>query len=335
MADTQAPLSTAAVAIAGADDQAAPCVTASKIALRGSPLRIGVSTRALFDLEDEHAVFLENGVVAYANLQQTRENVPLMKGPAFAVVQHLLRLNEPGERPFVEVVLLSRSSPDQALRAFATAQRHGLAICAGSFTSGQPLGPLVAAWDIDLFFCNEVDDVRAAATGGAAAARLGRMPPKLESGQSGELRIALDGDAVVFSAESDLVFAEQGLDAFLRHERDNAQRPMMAGPFGSVLRKLSLLRQSCRSGCHGIRIALVTARSAPAHERVVKTLRAWGTPVDEAHFMGGRSKAAVLQAFGAHIFFDDQEKHVREAADMVVTGHVPGPHDPQMPIIPG
>ena len=285
-------------------------------------MRIGVSTRALFDLEDEHAVFVQQGVEAYANLQQAGEDVPLSKGPAFAVVQHLLALNEPGEGPYVEVVLLSRSSPDQALRAFATAELHGLAIPAGSFTSGQPLGPFVAAWDIDLFLCNEVDDVRAAATGGAAAARLGRMPPKLESGQSGELRIALDGDAVVFSAESDLVFAEQGLEAFLCYERKNANEPMAAGPFASVLRKLSILRGIRPTGTNGIRIALVTARSAPAHERVVKTLRAWGTPVDEAHFMAGRSKAAVLRAFGAHIFFDDQDKHIREATDTLVAGHV-------------
>ncbi|WP_258581103.1 5'-nucleotidase [Mesorhizobium sp. AR02] len=132
------------------------------------------------------------------------------------------------------------------------------------------------------------------------------------------------------------IYKEQGLDAFLAHETANASNPMARGPFGNFLHKLSALRRVFLSegNVSKVRIALVTARNAPAHERVIRTLRAWGTPADEAHFVGSRDKAPILKALGAHIFFDDQEKHVLSAAAVVPSGHVPGPHDPATPVIP-
>lgn len=304
--------------------------------LRASPLRIGISTRALFDLEEEHHVFSSKGVYAYAEMQLSREGVTLAKGTGFEVVERLLALNEAGKPPFVEVILLSRNSPDLSLRAFKAIDHYGLSIKTGSFTSGRSLAPFVPAWEIDLFLSNENADVKGAVVGGAAAARLGLAPERQDDESIGEVRIAFDGDAVVFSAESDVVYKEKGLEAFLAHEVANAASPMNLGPFGNFLHKLSALRRVYldEGNVSKVRIVLVTARNAPAHERVVRTLRAWGTPADEAHFVGARPKGPILKALGAHIFFDDQEKHVLGAAHLVPSGHVPGPHDPREPIIP-
>ena len=295
-----------------------------------------MSTRALFDLEAEHEVFATLGVRAYAELQRTREGDLVGKGAGFAVVERLLALNREGQRPFVEVVLLSRNSPDLSLRAFDSISRYALPIKTGSFTSGRSLGPYVGAWDIDLSLSNETEDVQVALAGGAAAARLGPSPVRAEEGPEGEVRIAFDGDAVVFSAESDLIYVERGFDAFLRHETENATKPMAGGSFGNFLKKLSMLRRVYMDGSNvsKVRIAIVTARNAPAHARVVHTLRAWGTDADEAHFVGARQKAPILSAFGAHIFFDDQEKHVLGASGVVAAGLVPGPHAANRPVIP-
>lgn len=305
-------------------------------ALRDSPLRIGISTRALFDLEEEHAVFTSEGVRSYALLQRSREREVIAKGSGFDVVERLLALNETGEKPYVEVVLLSRNSPDLSLRAFHSIRHYGLDIRTGSFTSGRSLGPFVGAWDIDLFLSNEPGDVQIAIDGGAAAARLGPSPANVQSGPPGEVRIAFDGDAVIFSAESDQIYKQNGLDAFIQHEMANATKPMSGGPFGTFLKKLSILRNVYMGADNvsKVRIAIVTARNAPAHERVIHTLRAWGTAADEAHFVGAREKGPILAAFGAHIFFDDQEKHILGASKVVVSAHVPGPHDPSVPIIP-
>lgn len=304
--------------------------------LRANPLRIGISTRALFDLEVEHRVFEDHGVKAYAAMQLDREDVILGKGTGFEVVERLLALNDPGKAPFVEVILLSQNSPDLSLRAFKSVDHYGLAIKTGSFTSGRSLSGFVPAWGIDLFLSNTDADVRGAVAGGAAAARLGIAPKDRAETPIGEVRVAFDGDAVVFDAASDIIYKEQGLEAFLAHEIENASNPMARGPFGNFLHKLSALRRVFldEGNVSKVRIALVTARNAPAHERVIRTLRAWGTPADEVHFVGAHSKSPILKAIGAHIFFDDQEKHVLGAASVVAAGHVPGPHDPNVPVIP-
>ncbi|PKP76726.1 MAG: 5'-nucleotidase [Alphaproteobacteria bacterium HGW-Alphaproteobacteria-3] len=307
-----------------------------KETLRAAPLRIGISTRALFDLEEEHAVFVSDGVKAYAQLQLQREDLLIGKGCGYEVVERLLRLNEVDADPFVEVMLLSRNSPDLSLRAFNSVKEYKLAIKTGSFTSGRSLGPYIPAWKIDLFLSNETDDVKAAIAAGAAAAKLGTVPPGWQTMPEDEVRIAFDGDAVVFSAESDEIYKREGLQAFLLHETENAKKPMAGGPFGNFLKKLSILRHVYmgKGGVSKVRIGIVTSRNAPAHERVIHTLRAWGTAADEAHFVGTENKTPLLKAFGAHIFFDDQEKHVLGASGVVPSGHVPGPHDPENPVIP-
>ena len=308
----------------------------SRKQLSAAPLRIGVSTRALFNLEEEHSVFVSQGVQAYAELQLCREAEVIAPGAGYEVIRRLLLLNEDGKPPLVEVMLLSQNSPDLSLRAFNSIEHYGLNIKNGSFTSGRSLGPYVGGWGIDLFLSNEETDVRTAVESGTAAARLGIVPADRQEIRGEEVRIAFDGDAVVFSSESDEIYKREGLDRFLEHERQNAAKPMSGGPFGSFLKKLSLLRAAYLDDRNEsrVRIAIVTARNAPAHARVVHTLRAWGTPADEAHFVGLQPKGPILGAFGAHIFFDDQEKHVLGASTVVPAGLVPGPHDPDQVIVP-
>jgi len=303
--------------------------------LRAAPLRIGISTRALFNLEAEHKVFVEEGVGAYTQMQLENEAKAVPKGAGFEVISRLLRLNEVDKPPFVEVVLMSRNSPDLSLRAFNSIGGYKLPIKTGSFTSGRSLSPFMPAWEIDLFLSNDVEDVQGAVDAGTAAARLGSVPDPLV-GPDDEVRIAFDGDAVVFSPESDLIYKEKGLAAFLENEQINAKIPMSGGPLGNFLKKLSILRTVYMRTdfTSKVRISIVTARNAPAHARVVHTLRAWGTPADEAHFVGAWPKAPILKAFGAHIFFDDQEKHVLGASAVVPSGHVPGPHLSTELIIP-
>jgi 5'-nucleotidase len=293
------------------------------------PIVIGVSTRALFDLEEEHAVFVNDGVAAYTKLQRERERDLLKEGTAFEVIRRLLALND-ADRRLVDVVVLSQNSPDLSLRAFNSFEHYGLPIRRGSFTSGRPVAPFVKAWNIDLFLSNDDKDVRDAVAGGTAAAKLGPPPCIQADSQTDEVRIVFDGDSVLFGEESDLIYREHGLERFLDHERDHATAPMKRGPFGNFLHKLAEVRRIFMGpdGVSRIRIGLVTARNAPAHARVIHTLRDWGTPVDEIHLVGATPKAAFLRAIGAHIFFDDQQKHVDGAAEVVPAGHVPGPHDP-------
>lgn len=301
-----------------------------------SPLVVGISTRALFDLREEHTVFEKRGVEAYAALQRKREQVVLPKGTGFEVVERLLALNPPDGPPLVEVVLISRNSPDLSLRAFNSVAEYGLRVRHGSFVSGRPVGPMVQAWSVDLFLSNEEADVRAAAEAGTAAARLHPPPERAAVAPLDEVRIAFDGDAVLFDAASDEIYKAEGLEAFLAHERTNAHVPMNRGPFGHFLRKLAGIRAQVMrgDGSSRVRLALVTARNAPAHERVVLTFREWGTPFDEAHFVGRHVKAPFVEAFGAHIFFDDQEKHLLGARTIVPAGHVPGPHPADHLIVP-
>jgi len=290
------------------------------------PLVVGVSTRAMFDLSQEHEVYERDGLEAYIALQRARETTPLAPGPAFEAIRRLLALNKANHPPIVDVILLSRNSPDLSLRAFNSCRHHDLAISRGSFSSGRSVAPLVQAWKIDLFLSNDHDDVRSALAGGAAAARFGPTPPPLVSDPMNEVRFAFDGDAVVFSPESDRIFREQGLDAFTAHEAALAQTPLNRGPFGhTFLPKLAEIRRQFmgQDGVSRVRISIVTARKAPAHERVIHTLRAWGTPADEAHFVGSHTKADILRATGAHIFFDDQEGHIAGAQHVVASGLVP------------
>jgi 5'-nucleotidase len=286
-------------------------------------LVVGISSRALFDLSESHLLFEREGLDAYARYQIARENELLEQGIAFPLVQKLLRLNRhlPEGGPSVEVILLSRNSSDTGLRIFNAIEHYGLDIVRAAFTDGAPPYRYIHPFGADLFLSSHPEDVRAALDAGVAAATILTAPAR-ESG-SEELRIAFDGDAVVFGDESERLNVEQGLAAFSRSEKENAEQPLSGGPFRGFLEALHLLQKALPREHPPIRTALVTARSAPAHKRVILTLRDWGVRIDEALFLGGRDKGPFLQAFGADIFFDDQAMNVQSAARHVPSGHVP------------
>ncbi|MBU0708097.1 5'-nucleotidase, partial [Patescibacteria group bacterium] len=222
----------------------------------------------------------------------------------------------------VEVIVMSRNSPDTGLRVFNTISHYGLEITRAAFSGGTPLSPYLKAFDVDLFLSKSDEDVQAAVDSGVAAAVL-YAPPIEQNLDSDKIRIAFDADAVLFSEESEQIFKTQGLEAFLEHEKRNVDTPMQEGPFAKLLMTLSYLQRHFPKEKSPVRIAIVTARNSPAHERVVQTLRAWGVSVDEAFFLGGLSKDEVLSAFNAHIFFDDQDIHLQSASKKVPSAKVP------------
>lgn len=354
-------------------------------------LTIGVSTRALFDMEKEHEIFLEKGARAYVEYELAHERDVLAPGPAFRLIQAFLRLNETdrqsdrqgakgrrdsgagrkdcmkenGEEPIrrTEVVIMSKNSAEAALRIFHSIEHYGLDIKKAALTTGAPIAPYLKAYHVDLYLSANEEDVRGALDCGVAAGLILRPeePKQLEQSEdsaertgagsgvwvdggeengsgvqsriavqrgSGEeisqIRIAFDGDAVLFSGEAEEVFRREGVEAFCRSEKEKAAQPLERGPFANFLTAVSRLQRQYPPEEAPIRTALVTARSAPAHERVIRTLQSWGVRIDEAFFLGGMEKKRVLQAFGAHIFFDDNEKNTREAAKVVLAVRVPG-----------
>ncbi|MEE8119481.1 MAG: 5'-nucleotidase [Gammaproteobacteria bacterium] len=285
-------------------------------------LVIAISSRALFDLEEGHKVFVERGVEAYAAYQVEREDEILEPGMAFPLVNKLLRLNEIAKSTqAVEVILLSHNSADTGLRIFNSISHYRLDITRAAFTNGETTWRYVAPFGANLFLSAEASDVVAALDAGFAAATI--LPRRGSDSESDQVRIAFDGDAVIFSDEAERVFKEKGLEAFSRSEKGLAKQPLSGGPFKNFLQALHRIQNEFPPDSAPIRTALVTARSAPAHERVIRTLRAWGVRIDEALFLGGMEKTAFLKAFGADIFFDDQKGHVELAAGQVATGHVP------------
>ncbi|HHW4669266.1 MAG TPA: 5'-nucleotidase [Xylella fastidiosa subsp. multiplex] len=303
-------------------------------------LTVAVTSRALFDLEEGHALFERDGVDAYAHYQRAHEDDVLQPGVAFPVVRKLLALNWGAltEMPRVEVILLSRNSADTGLRIFNSIQHYGLGIVRATFTSGEATWPYVKPFGTDLFLSANPVSVRRALEHGIAAATI--MPRMLGerveaaaavtdnecSSLPVQLRIAFDGDAVIFGDEGERMSREQGVEAFGRYERERAREPLTGGPFRNFLSALQALQAAFPSGeASPIRTALVTARSAPAHERVIRTLREWGVRLDEALFLGGRHKGPFLEAFGADIFFDDSQHNIDSARQhqSVAAGHVP------------
>jgi 5'-nucleotidase len=284
-------------------------------------LVVAISSRALFDLEEGHRIFVEQGLEAYARYQIEHEDAVLTPGVAYPLVQKLLRLNVDAEQKRVEVILLSHNSADTGLRVFNSIQHHGLDISLAAFTNGASPWRYVEPFSADLFLSAEPADVVKALDAGYAAAAI--VPSRAAAREDGELRIAFDGDAVLFSDEAERVYQERGLAAFAESEKAQAREPLSGGPFKNFLAALQRIQAEYPADRSPIRTALVTARSAPAHERVIRTLRAWKIRIDEALFLGGLPKGEFLKTFGADIFFDDQKGHVEAAAGYVATGHVP------------
>lgn len=285
-------------------------------------LVVAISSRALFDLNDSHRVYMEQGLEAFQAYQLAHEDDVLAPGDAFPLVKKLLAINELEQgKGRVEVILLSRNSSDTGLRVFNSIEHYQLPITRAAFAGGESPHRYVSAFGAHLFLSTDPDDVLQVLEAGYAAATI--LPSGQQDRKEELLRIAFDGDAVLFSDESEQIFQSDGLDAFAENERRAARQPLDGGPFKAFLDALHQLQTSFSPQQCPIRTALVTARSAPAHERVVRTLRDWDIRLDESLFLGGLPKGDFLRAFGADVFFDDQQGHCESASDYVAAGHVP------------
>jgi 5'-nucleotidase len=284
-------------------------------------LVVAISSRALFDFEEENRVFEKDGEPAYIALQYARLDVPAREGVAFPLVKKLLAFNTPGQSR-VEVVVLSKNDPVSGLRVFRSAKQAGLTIERGVFTRGRSPYRYLDALKANLFLSANEADVMAALDAKVPAARVYPESTQAASRHADEVRIAFDGDAVLFSDEAERVYQRDGLDAFTKHEAARALQPLPPGPFKPLLEALHRL-QSEKDSPIKIRTALVTARSAPAHERAVRTLMEWNISVDEAMFLGGLAKGEFLRSFEPDFFFDDQRGHIDSARAYVAAGHVP------------
>lgn len=285
------------------------------------PLVIAISSRALFNLEDSNRVFEEEGLDAYQEYQISKEDQPLEPGDAFLLVQKLLGLNALLDQSPVQVILLSRNSADTGLRIFNSIEHYGLDISRAAFSGGDSPYRYISAFNSHLFLSTDGADVRQALELGVAAATI--LPSQRSVVPHEKLKIAFDGDAVLFSDDSEKIYKNKGLEAFTQNEREAANEPLSGGPFKPVLAALQQIQMAFPPGEAPLRTCLVTARAAPAHERVVRTLRAWNIRIDESLFLGGLEKGEFLRAFDADVFFDDQEGHCESARNHVATGHVP------------
>lgn len=283
-------------------------------------LVIGISSRALFNLEEENAIFETYGLEAYRKYQKEHENEILKPGAGFRLCSTFSSMMIEGE-PVAEVVVISRNSADTSMRIFNSIRHYGIDIKRAVLSGGTPIGPYLRSFTTDLFLSANAEDVQDAVNAGVAAGLI--FPSGYEEVRDNVVRIAFDGDAVIFSDEAEKIYREEGLDAFSEHEWKNARNPLPEGPFAPFLKMISTIQNKYSPELVPIRTALVTARCAPAHERVIRTLDAWDVRVDEAFFLGGLDKTSVLEAFGADIFFDDQKQHIEPACQVVPSAQVP------------
>jgi 5'-nucleotidase len=288
-----------------------------------TPLTVAISSRALFDLAQSNEIYETAGLEAYRQYQILHEDDPLEPGEAFHFVKKLLNINKLLGEHRVEVILLSRNSADTGLRIFNSIQACELDITRAAFCGGQSPYRYIQAFQCSLFLSTQADDVAHALEHGVAAATLLGSGSAVAQPSGEDLRLAFDGDSVVFSDEAEQVFQAQGLDAFSATEAAAAARPLEGGPFKRFLAALHSLQREFEGQPCPIRTALVTARSAPAHERVIRTLRAWDIRLDESLFLGGMDKTEFLRAFGADVFFDDQSQNIERVSGHLAAGHVP------------
>lgn len=286
-------------------------------------LVIAITSRALFNLDEAHAVFEKDGLQAYRAFQEAHENEPLKPGTALPLVRSLLNINNRVGERLVEVVLVSRNDADSGLRIYKSIEAAGLDIIRAAFTDGRSPFHYLKSFSCDLFLSANSEDVRMALASGFAAALVYPRPDKLEE-DSGEVRIAFDGDGVLFSGEVDRYFRDKGIDAFQSHEDENADKPLNPGPFKQFLDDLSNIQSKFPEQDCPIRTALVTARAAPAHKRPILTLRSWGVRIDESFFLGGLDKSKVLEVFKPHIFFDDLAAYIETASKLTPAARVLG-----------
>jgi len=294
-------------------------------------LVIGVSSRALFDLEAENKIFEEEGLDRYSAYQIEHEKDILKPGTAFPLVKALQKLNTEGQY-LTEIIIMSKNSADTSLRIFNSIEHYHLNISRAALVGGASISPYLSAFKTDLFLSANEKDVQEAIDANVASGIICNHEhlPIDPNEDIDQIRIAFDGDAVIFSDESERIYQEQGLQAFEKHERENASSPLHEGPFAKLLQTISIIQQKFPKDAVPIRTALVTARNAPAHERVIRTLRAWNVRIDEVFFLGGIEKSKVLEAFGANIFFDDQTVHTDSASKLVPSARVPYKQNTQL-----
>lgn len=290
-------------------------------------LVVGISTRALFDLEKDNEIYEIEGVNSYIKYELKNVDNVLRPGTGFRLVKNILALNTGLEDKLVEVIILSRNNAVTSLRITQSIEHHGLDIVRSAWTGGEEISRYLSPYKVDLFLSANEHDVQEAIDAGFAAARIynfGKYTPDTKIDKH-LIKIAFDGDAVIFSDESEKIYKEKGLEEFIKHERENARKPMPEGPFASLLKSISKVQSTFtdKDNFCPIRTALITARSSPAHERIIRTLAEWGVMINEVHFLGGVSKHEILEAFRADIFFDDQDVHCKPASNVVPTAKVP------------
>jgi len=299
-------------------------------------LVIGISATALFDLSEADAVFQDKykkdkdtSITEYRKYMLDREDEPLSDGTGMPLVKALLDLNKhqkKDEAPLVEVIVMSRNSPETGIQVFNNIRKNNLNITRHAFTGGESVVDYLDAYDVDLFLTTNTKDAQKVIDGFTCAAAIVKKPPEdLAKIPDGQVRIAFDGDAVLFDDSSEIVYKTKGMGSFHQTEDSKQDVPMSEGPYASLLKKLARLQDRLPFSIEysPVRIAIVTARNAPAEMRVIKTLRQWGVYVDEVFFLGGLEKSKILKAFKAHIFFDDQDLHLEEASKYVPSGKVP------------
>lgn len=298
-------------------------------------LVVGISATALFDLSESDKLFKkeynenpDTAIATYRKYMLDNENIALKEGIGFPLIHALLSLNryqKKGEAPLVEVVIMSRNSPDTGIRVLNTIRSLELGITRSAFTAGESSSDYLEAFNVDLFLTTDESDAQKVIDSGVCASAILSTPPEYKCDiPDGQVRIAFDGDAVLFDESSELVYKEKGMEAFHENENNSQNIPMKEGPFASFLKQLAKLQERLpmKVEYSPVRIAIVTARNSPSEMRVIKTLRHWGVYVDEAFFLGGIEKSNILKAFKAHIFFDDQDVHLKSSALVVPSGKV-------------
>jgi len=287
-------------------------------------LVVAVSSRALFNLEAENKVFEEKGLDAYYKYQLENENEPLQKGTGYRLIENLLKINQyfSEDEKQVEVIILSKNNAATSLRITNAIGAYKLDIQRSGWTSGNDISTYLKAFKVDLFLSADDNDVANAILNGVAAAKILPSHQDIHNSLGNQVRIAFDGDAVLFSEESELIYKEHGLEAFIEHEEQNKDNPLKKGVFAKFLLTIANIQKKFEGKESPIRTALVTARSAPTHERVIKTLNVWDVRIDEAFFLGGSEKYEVLEAFDADIFFDDQDTHLDLSVSVVPSAKV-------------
>lgn len=295
-------------------------------------LVVAISSRALFDLEEEHRLFEEKGYSAFRDFQLAHKKDVLKPGVAFPFVRRLLSLNErfAPYRP-LRVVVLSRNSPETAQRFFYSCRHYELPILAGAFTSGHSTFPYIRPFNVSLFLSANRENVKRAIEAGLPAGLVLPGHKEIEDDTDSSLRIAFDFDGVIAGDESERAFQQGGLAAFHEWEEHNAERPHQAGPLRGLFEKLSSL-QRLDYDLHGrndpyfhpaLRISIVTSRGAPSEERLIKTLKTFGMSAAELVLLDGLNKRPVLEAIRPHIFFDDQLRHLEDTASVVPSVLIP------------